>query len=285
MPEPWLVGGAQVAMNDVAPMQMAQATGSVGAAPLAAPKGNPWIFGTTLYLWVPFAASTSKVAGLPPENNHKLFNTDTHITNLIGGAGDFQLSKGDWGLFANIAGASLGYKGTILKEDSRFPLRQDRSGYLHTSVVGGQYGLSYRLLGRPLDLTTWARGTQPIALDLLAGAQTLYFSASVNTQRVQAAADATLTSPLVGTRLSWDMADRWNLGLGGNIGGFGVSDTSLTWQADLTVAYRFLMGSVPGAVSLGFRVKGLNIETGSNANNLKVDEIFYGPTLGFSLFF
>ena len=285
MPGPWLVGGAQVAMNDVAPMQMAQAIGSVGAAPLAAPAANPWIFGTTLYLWVPFSDSTSKVAGLPPENNHKLFNTDTHITNLIGGAGDFQLSKGDWGLFANIAGVTVGYKGTILQEDSRFPLRQDRSGYSHSSVVGGQYGLSYRLLGRPLDLTTWARGTQPISLDLLAGAQTLYFSASVNTQRVQAAADATLTSPLVGTRLSWDMADRWNLGLGGNIGGFGVSDTNLTWQVDLTVAYRFLMGSVPGAVSLGFRVKGLNIETGSNANNLKVDEILYGPTLGFSLFF
>ena len=95
----------------------------------------------------------------------------------------------------------------------------------------------------------------------------------------------TLTSPLVGARLSWDMADRWNLGLGGSIGGFGVSDTKLTWQADLSVAYRFRMGSVPGAVSLGFRVQGLNFETGSGANYFKVDEVLYGPMLGFSMFF
>ena len=50
MPGPWMFDGVQVAMNDVAPMQMAQAAGSAGAAPLAVPAGNPWIFGTTLYL-------------------------------------------------------------------------------------------------------------------------------------------------------------------------------------------------------------------------------------------
>jgi hypothetical protein len=65
------------------------------------------------------------------------------------------------------------------------------------------------------------------------------------------------------------MANRWNLGLGGTIGGFGVSDTHLTWPADLSVAYCFCMGDVPGAVSLGFRAQGLNFETGSEANHLK----------------
>ncbi len=238
-------GGTQVAVTDAASMQVVQAAGTAGPAPGAAPVSNPWIFGATLYLWVPFVASTSTNDGLPPVNKHALFNTETHITNLIAGAGELQLSKGDWGIFGAIAGASLGYKGTLLREDSLHPSPEDRTGHFHDSVVSGQYGVSYRLLGRPLDLTTWARGTQPIALDLLAGAQTFYFSSSVNTQREQASASATLTSPLVGARLSWDLADRWTLGFGGRLGGFGVSDTSLTWQADLTVAYRFRMGSVP----------------------------------------
>jgi hypothetical protein len=279
-----LFGGTQGAATDGAPWQMAQAGGTAGPVPAAAPASNPWIFGGTLYAWVPFATSTSTIDGLP-EVSHSFFSNDTHVTNLIAGAGEFSLSKGDWGLFGNIAGSSLGYKGALLREDSRFPNREDRSGYFHDSVVSGQYGLSYRLLGRPLDLTKWARETQPVSLDLLAGAQTFYFSSSVNTQRVQASVSATLTSPLVGARLSWDLADRWNLGLGGSIGGFGVSDTQLTWQADLTVAYRFRMGDVPGALSLGFRVQGLNFETGSDANYLKVDETLYGPMLGFSLFF
>jgi hypothetical protein len=279
-----LLGPTQVAANEASPLQVAQAGGPAAPIPAAAPASNPWIFGATLYAWVPFATSTSTIDGLP-EVSHSFFSNETHVTNLIAGAGEFSLSKGDWGLFGNIAGSSLGYKGTLLREDNRFPNRADRSGYFHDSTISAQYGLSYRLLGRPLDLTTWARGTQPLALDLLAGAQTFYFSSSVNTQRVQASVSATLTSPLVGTRLSWDLADRWNLGLGGSIGGFGVSDTQLTWQADLTVAYRFRMWEVPGALSLGFRVQGLNFETGSEANYLKVDEILYGPMLGFSMFF
>ena len=154
--------------------QVAQAGGASGG-PAAAPESNPWIFGTTLYLWLPFATSTSTVGSLPPMDNHSLFNSETDIMNLFGGAGEFQLSKGDWGIFGNIAGATLGFKGTLLREDSRHPNREDRTGHFHDSVVSGQYGFTYRVLGRPLDLTTWARGTQPIALDLLAGAQTFYF--------------------------------------------------------------------------------------------------------------
>jgi hypothetical protein len=267
-------------------MQLAQAAGASNPAPATSTVGgpNPWIFGATLYLWIPFATSTSTVDGLPPMDKGWPRASAT-LMNLYAGSGDFQLSKGNWGIFGNIAGSSLGVKGTLLREDSRHPTREDRSGYFYDSYVSGQYGLSYRILGRPLDLTTWARGKQPISLDLLAGAQTFYFSSSVNTQREQVSVSATLTSPLVGARFSWDMADRWNLGLTGSIGGFGVSDTSLTWQTDLTVAYRFHMWSVPGALSLSFRVQGLNFDTGSGQDRLKVKETLYGPILGFSMFF
>ncbi len=187
--------------------------------------------------------------------------------------------------FGNVAGGSLGFKGVLLREDPLHPTSAERSAYTHHSVVAGEYGLSYRLFGRSLDLTTWAHGTQPIAFDLLAGGQTFYTSASVKTQREQASVSATLTSPLVGARMSVDLADRWNLALGGNVGGFGVSDTSLTWQANLTVFYRFLISTVPAAVSLGFRVEGLNFDTGSGENTFKLHEILYGPLLGFSMFF
>ena len=172
-----------------------------------------------------------------------------------------------------------------MEEDPLHTTREDRSGYSHTGSIAGQYGLSYRLLGQPLDLAAWARAKQPVALDLLAGGQTYYVSSSFSSQNEHASVSTTMTSPVLGARFSWDFADRWNLGLSGSIGGFGVSDTRLTWQANLTVAYRFRMGDIPGAVILGFRGEGLNFETGSNATYLKINETLYGPLLGFSMFF
>ncbi len=282
---PRLLDQAPVTLHYPPTMQMAQVAGAASPAPGTAEsaKPNPWIFGGTLYLWVPFASSTSTISSLPPADTGP--HSSSSLTNLYGGAGDFQLTKGDWGLFANLAGSSLGFKGVLLREDPLHRTEAERSAYTHYGTFGAEYGLSYRLFGQPLDLTTWARGTQPIAFDLLAGGQTFYTSASVKTAREQVSVSATLTSPLVGARMSIDLADRWNLGVSGNVGGFGVSDTSLTWQANLVVYYRFLISKLPAAVSLGFRVEGLNFDTGSGQDKFKLHEILYGPLLGFSMFF
>jgi hypothetical protein len=282
---PRLLDQAPVTLHYPPTLQMAQAAGASSPAPGTAEsaKPNPWIFGATIYLWVPFATSTSTISSLPPVDTGP--HTSSSLTNLYGGAGDFQLSKGDWGAFANVAGSSLGFKGVLLREDPLHPTEAERSAYTHYGAFAAQYGLSYRLFGQPLDLTTWAHGTQPIAFDLLAGGQTLYTSVSVKTASEQAFVSAALTSPLVGARMSVDLADRWNLGVSGNVGGFGVSDTSLTWQANLAVFYRFLISKVPAAVSLGFRVEGLNFDTGSGQDRFKLHEILYGPLLGFSMFF
>ncbi len=282
---PGLLDQAPVTLHYPPAIQMAQATGAASPAPGPAEPAmpNPWIFGATLYLWVPFATSTSTISSLPPVDTGS--HTSSSLTNLYGGAGDFQLSKGDWGVFANMLGGSLGYKGVLLREDPLHPTEAERSAYTHYGTLAAQYGLSYRLFGQPLDLTTWGHGTQPIAFDLLAGGQTLYTSVSVKTQREQVSVSAALTSPFVGARMSIDLADRWNLGVSGNVGGFGVSDTSLTWLANLAVSYRFLISTLPAAVSLGFRVSGLNFDTGSGQEQFKLHEILYGPLLGFSMFF
>ncbi|HWU40278.1 MAG TPA: hypothetical protein VN203_21740, partial [Candidatus Acidoferrum sp.] len=275
--------------NQPPSIQVAQAatTTGPGQAPTSGSSwlSQPLIFGATLYLWVPFATSTSTISSLPDPTLDTGFHTSSSLTNLYGGAGDFQLTKGDWGLFANLAGGSLGFKGVLVREDPLHRTESERTAYSHYGTFGAQYGLSYRLFGQPLDLSTWARGKQPIAFDLLAGAQTFYTSVSVKTAREQTLVSAALTSPVVGARVSLDLADRWNLGVSGNVGGFGVSDTSLTWQANVTVSYRFLIVKLPAAVSLGFRAQGLNLDTETRDNRLQLHEILYGPLLGFSMYF
>ena len=62
-------------------------------------------------------------------------------------------------------------------------------------------------------------------------------------------------------------------------------DIALTPQLAATVAYRFRLADVPGAVSLGFRAQGLNFDAGSDNHRLKVGEILYGPMLGVRMFF
>ncbi len=100
-----------------------------------------------------------------------------------------------------MAGGTYGTKGEIVKQGPNHILSIDRSGYSHSSAVLGQYALSYRILGQPLDLTAWARKAQPVSVDLLAGGETAYASQNISTQRENITVTATMTYPILGARL------------------------------------------------------------------------------------
>ena len=273
-----------LAANEIPGMQLAQA-GNPAPVPPAAPASNPWIVGMTLYFWLPWWTVDATIDGLPQASSGGSSHVSTHTTNLGGGDGEFTISKGLWGFYGNVAGGYYGAKGEILKSDPNHLNRPDRSGYLHSSAITGQYALTYRIVGQPMDLSAWARQPQPVSVDLLAGGQTLFASQNINTQRENKTVTATKTFPVLGSRLSWDMTERWTLGVDGSLGGFGVSDVSLVWQANLTVAYRFRAWDIPSAVTLGFRGQGLQVETGSGDQYFKMNATMYGPLLGFSAFF
>ncbi len=278
LPNPTLL-----AANDPSRVQLAQAA----PAPVtsAAPAGNPWVFGMTLYFWYPWWTMDATIDGLPQASSGGSSHTSTHTTNMGGGDGEFTITKGRWGFYGNVAGGYYGAKGELLRSDPAHLNRPDRTGYLHTSAITGTYALMYRVAGEPLDLTAWARKVQPVSVDLLAGGETLTASGTFDSQRERKTVTKTMTYPVLGSRLSWDITERWNLGVSGSLGGFGVSDVDLTWQANLTVGYHFRMWDVPSAVTLGFRGQGLQFETGTGDKYLKMNGTMYGPMLGFSLYY
>jgi len=61
-----LLDSARFAVNEASPMLVAQAAGTPETAPAATFGSSPWIFGATLYAWIPFATSDSTIDGLPP---------------------------------------------------------------------------------------------------------------------------------------------------------------------------------------------------------------------------
>ena len=273
-----------LAANDMPPMQLAQ-TGNPSATPTASPASNPWIVGMTLYFWYPWWTVDATIDGLPQASSGGSSHTSTHTTNLGGGDGEITISKGLWGFYGNVAGGYYGAKGELLKEGPNHLNRPDRTGYLHTSAITGAYALTYRIMGEPLDLAAWARKPQPVSVDLMAGGQTVTASETFDSQRVYKTVTVTKTIPLIGSRLSWDITERWNLGVNGSLAGFGVSDVDLIWQANLTIGYRFRIWDLPSAVTLGFRGQGLQVETGSGEQYFKMNATMYGPLLGFSMFF
>ena len=87
------------------------------------------------------------------------------------------------------------------------------------------------------------------------------------------------TDPIVGVRWTWHFADRWELWLRGDIGGFGVG-SDFTWNA-----IGMLQFQPWKHVSLfgGYRALYQDYEDGSGADLFKYDVTTHGPVLGLNI--
>ena len=86
-------------------------------------------------------------------------------------------------------------------------------------------------------------------------------------------------NPFVGARWLWQMSERWNLILRGDIGGFGVG-SDFTWNLVGLVDFKpWKHVSLFG----GYRALYQDYEDGSGANEFKYDATMYGPILGLNI--
>lgn len=87
--------------------------------------------------------------------------------------------------------------------------------------------------------------------------------------------------PLIVTRLSVPLENRWRLGVRGDIGGFGVG-SSFAWQVLPFAGYRF---TNLFELVLAYRALGMDYETGSGTDLFAYDLTTFGPELGFVFHF
>jgi hypothetical protein len=87
--------------------------------------------------------------------------------------------------------------------------------------------------------------------------------------------------PLIVVRFTAPLESKWNLGIRGDVGGFGIG-SDITWQVFPYVGYRF---SDLFELSAGYRALAIDYETGSGIDYFQYDMITFGPQLGLAFHF
>jgi hypothetical protein len=86
--------------------------------------------------------------------------------------------------------------------------------------------------------------------------------------------------PVIGTRAGVGILDRWQFGVEGDVGGFGVG-SDFTWQAVALVGYRFEMLGLKQTLQVGYRA----LDQEYDHNNFKWNVIQHGPVIGLTTSF
>ena len=87
---------------------------------------------------------------------------------------------------------------------------------------------------------------------------------------------ASWVDPVVGVTAKFPLAERWSLGLRGDVGGFGVG-SDRAWQAMVSVHWK---ASDKVEVVGGWRYLDVDYEDGRDANLFRYDVATSGPGLG-----
>ncbi len=82
--------------------------------------------------------------------------------------------------------------------------------------------------------------------------------------------------PIIGLNTIWNVARRWNIRVGGNVGGYNVDGVESTYRAYGTVAYRFKTWDVSSKVFVGYKYLYINYDK----KDLRLELSVKGPLVG-----
>jgi hypothetical protein len=101
------------------------------------------------------------------------------------------------------------------------------------------------------------------------------------TEALSGSVSQTWYDPVIITRVTADVDDKWLFAFRGDFGGFGVG-SAFTWQAQGDVGYRF---SKLFHTSLGYRILGMDYDKGSNEDRFRYNVNTFGAVLRFGFTF
>jgi hypothetical protein len=130
-----------------------------------------------------------------------------------------------------------------------------------------QFSASYRLTDNDLHAFDAMLGARYVKLEVDAEFDNLPISGSESRD---------LWDPIIGGRYTWRFAEKWNLNLYGDIGGFGVG-SDFTWQG-LGVIDFWAWKHV--AISAGYRALNYQFEDTKANRDFELDLLVHGPIIG-----
>jgi hypothetical protein len=245
-------------------------------------KRNDWTISVVPYLWALALDGELGILDVEADVDVPFSDLLDHLNVAL--MLEFLVHKGRFGFFVNPFYSKLGsdknitlLEGTILERN----LKVDTTLKMFIMSFGAMYRLGpYRLCDREEGHTpavivepyVGGRLTQvDVKLDL------------VDRDRLFED-DIAWADPMFGVLSIWNLYPRWNITLGGNVGGFGVG-TDLAWTITALGGYRFHFSKrILGNVVFGYRALHQDFES-SEGLGFKYDATMHGPYVGVSLDF
>ncbi len=259
------------------------ATGS-RAEPLAPPgiNDNQWRFSLTPYIFLPADVSgDSTVAGQTVSID---FDTSELLDILnFAFATRAEAWKGNFAIILDGNYVDVGLDATT-KGPGPFP------GGEEVDVDVRQFYLdflaSYRVLKKPYndDGDLWT-------LEVMGGGRYNYLKQVIDLKEEGSLGPGVTTTlggsetwvdPMVGARVMAMLSDRWSMSVRGDIGGFGITDTDLTWSLTGGVDYRPWEQT---SLKFGWRYYSIDYATTLNGGAFAYDIEEYGPFVGVTFTF
>jgi hypothetical protein len=239
--------------------------------PADQPAKSRWEFVIAPYLWMPGLSGDVTVRGIPAHVTIPFSDIlkDLNFTGQV----HLEAWKDRWGLFLDIT-----YMDLSTNAQGVLPRRGPASGDMGMQEWIAEFGGLYRFATWPLGKD----GKTALTLEGLVGGRywnllaTLDLSIPQTGVFVDTSGRKEWVDPFVGARMRLDLNDKFSLSLRGDVGGFDVG-SKFTYNAVGLVGYNI---SRVVSLWLGYRVMGVNYETGSGLNKFQYDVTMYGPITG-----
>lgn len=242
------------------------------------PAASGWQFSITPYLWATSLNGDIAVRGRSADVDASFVDILDATDSIIGIEGHGEAWNGDWGFYVD------GIYNRLTVEDARSGIITiDIESVTELSIV--EAGVIYRIGDWPLA-TGWS-GAPPdgprLELDAYAGAR--YTSIDIDNKvtiaglTTKEGGDEQWIDPLVGLRTILSLDRRWQLMLGGDIGGFGAG-SEFSWSAIGLVGYRYELFGLAMTSVAGYKALSQDFDDGSGNRRVEWDMIMHGPIVG-----
>lgn len=225
-----------------------------------------WKFLIEPYIMFPSMTGETGVRNLPAVEVDA--NAEDIFTNLKFGAMLYLEAQTDtWAITSDLLYMNL--------EQEAIPNNIINSGQVTAKQLGYELAGLYRLA--PFLETGFGgrlnsiESTLDIERNLISG----------GTESLNASLTRTWVDPILITRVTADVKDKWLFIFRGDFGGFGIGST-FTWQVQAYFGYRF---STLFQTTIGYRIIGIDYDKGTGEDRFRYDMNTYGPNirLGFNL--
>nr|WP_176073638.1 hypothetical protein [Brucella intermedia] len=224
------------------------------------------------YLW---GASLNGSAGLLGRSTDVNMPFSEIFDNLdMGVMGNVDITNGTFGFFID---------GQYVKTSQDESLR-DNELALDIKTASLSAGAYYRVYEQQLEGTTLFGNQRIFAIEPTVGVRWTKLEAGLQVGRFSETSKVEWTDPFVGTRVFYDINDRWNIFAEADIGGFGAG-TKLSANGQIYLGYRTMVFDVPTTFRVGYRALYQDYKDNDTIAKFKYDVTQHGPVVGFSVSF